>query len=111
MKHFENHSNKKIKEHFNSKEIFTFREFKETEIIKIIKELSKNKASIFKDIPVKIMINSVHVYSQGFTNNSNYYVKSGNFPDTLKYADMTPVFKKGDTKDKRTIDLQVLFAN
>ena len=28
LRHFKNHSNKKIKKHFNSKEIFTFREFK-----------------------------------------------------------------------------------
>ena len=27
-------------------------------------------------------------------------VKSGNFPGILKYADVTPVFKKGDTTDK-----------
>ena len=37
--HFKNHSTKKIKEHSNSKELFTFREFQETEIIKTIKEL------------------------------------------------------------------------
>ena len=58
-----NLSTKKIKEHFNSKEIFTCREFKETEIIKTIKVLPKNKTSTFKGIPVKIMINSVHIYS------------------------------------------------
>ena len=40
LRQFENHSSKKIKKH-NSKEIFTFREFKETEIIKTIKELPK----------------------------------------------------------------------
>ena len=46
------------------------------------------------------MINSVHIYSQVFTNIFNDCVKSGNFPDILKYADITPVFKKGDTTDK-----------
>ena len=39
LRHFNNHSTKKIREHFNIKEIFTFREFKETEIIETIKEL------------------------------------------------------------------------
>ena len=44
--------------------MLTFLEFKETEIIKTIKELAKSKANTFKDIPVKIMANSVHIYSQ-----------------------------------------------
>ena len=97
---FKNYSTKKIREHLNSKEIFTFREFQETEVLKTIKELPKNKASTFKDMPVKIIINSVHIYSKVLTNIFNDCVKSGKFPDVLKYADITPVFKIGDTTDK-----------
>ena len=100
LRHIKRHSTKKIKKHLNSKEIFTFRKFKETEIIKTIRELLKNKASTFKDIQVKIMVNSVHIYSQVLKNIFNDCVKSGNFPDILKYADTTPVFQKGDTTDK-----------
>ena len=100
LRHFKNHSTKKVKEDFNSKEIFTFREFKENEIIKIIKELPKNKASTFKVIPIKIMVNSFHIYSQVLTKIFNDCVKTSNFADILKYADITPVFKKVDTTDK-----------
>ena len=75
---------KKIKKHFSSKEIFTFREFKESEIIKTIKELPKNKAGTLEDIPVKIMVNVVHIYSQVLTNMCNDCVKSDNFPVILK---------------------------
>ena len=46
------------------------------------------------------MINSVHIYSQITTNIFNDRVKSGKFPDILKYADITPVFKTGDVTDK-----------
>ena len=46
------------------------------------------------------MISSVHIYSQVPTNIFNDCVKSGKLPDILKYADITPVFKKGDTTDK-----------
>ena len=46
------------------------------------------------------MVNSVHIYSHVLTNIFNDCVKRGNFPDILKYADITPVFKKGDTTDK-----------
>ena len=94
LKQFRDHFNQKIKKHFNSKEIFTVRDFKETEIIKKIKELSKNKASTFKDTPVKMMINSVYIYSQILKNIFNGCVKSGNFPDILKYADITPAFRR-----------------
>ena len=51
LRHFEDHSTKKIKKHFNSTELFTFSVYKETEIIKTIKKLTKNKASTLKDIP------------------------------------------------------------
>ena len=54
---------KKIQKHFNGKEKFTFREFHVYKILKIIKELPKNKASFFfKNIPVKIMVNWIHIY-------------------------------------------------
>ena len=39
LRHFNNHSTKKNRERFNIKEIFTFHEFKETEIIETMKEL------------------------------------------------------------------------
>ena len=69
-----------------------FHEFQQTEIIKIIEELPKNKASTFKDIPVIIMVNSVHIYSHALTSILNDYLKNGNFPDIRKYGDITPVF-------------------
>ena len=90
----------KIKKHFNRKEIITFCEFKETEIIKAIKELP---GSTFKDISLlKIMLNSVHICSQVLSNMFNGCVKSGNFPDLLKFADITPVFEKRNTIGKTT---------
>ena len=46
------------------------------------------------------MVNSFHIYSQVLINIFNDCVKSSNFPDILKYAEITPVFKKVDTTDK-----------
>ena len=45
------------------------------------------------------MIISVHSYARALTKVSNHYVKSENFPDIAKYV-YTPVFEKGDEKDK-----------
>ena len=46
------------------------------------------------------MIDSVYIYSQVLTNIFSNCVKGGKSPDILKYADILPVFKKGDTTDK-----------
>ena len=46
------------------------------------------------------MVNSLHIYSQVLTNIFSDCVKSGNFPEILKYANITQVFKKGNTTDK-----------
>ena len=46
------------------------------------------------------MINSVHICSKVLTKIFNDCVKSGKFRDILKYADITPVFKKGYATDK-----------
>ena len=53
------------------------------------------------------MVNSVHIYCHALTkfheNTNNYShvfndcINSGNFPDILKYVEITPVFKKGNT--------------
>ena len=61
LQQFKNQSIKKIQEHFNIKGKFTFCEFQQDEITKIIKKLTENKAITFKDIPGKIVINSVHI--------------------------------------------------
>ena len=48
------------------------------------------------------MVNSVHIFSHALTKVFSNCAKSGNIPDILKYADITPVFKKGDTTDKNS---------
>ena len=67
-----------MQKHFNDKEKFTFCQFQQDEVIRIIKGLPKNKTLTFKDIPVKIMFNSVLVYSQNVFYD---FVKSVNFQD------------------------------
>ena len=80
-----------MQKHFNGKEKVTLRYFQQGEIIKVI-ALPKNKALTFKDISVKIMFKSVHVYFQALTKNYQRLCKSWNFPEILVYADITPAF-------------------
>ena len=55
---------------------------------------------MFKDIPTRMIKDAAHVYSHKLTIIFNNCIKSKKFPDILKYADTTPVFKKGNTTDK-----------
>ena len=64
----------------------------ENGIMGIIKALPRNTS-------VRIMINSVHVYSPALMKLFNHYVKSEHFPDILKYV-YTPVFLKSDKSEK-----------
>ena len=96
---------KKINQSYPKQETFSFREIRETETLEIIKSLPKNKATVFKDIPMRIIKNAAHVYSHRLTIIFNNCIRNGKFPDILKYVDITPVFKKGDTTDKEATDL------
>ena len=62
--------------------------------------LSSNKASSIEDIPIKIFKNSIHIYSEKRTNIFNECLINRKFPDTLKRADVTPIFKKGNDNEK-----------
>ena len=95
-----NTSIKKINQSYPKQKTFLFCEIRETETLEIIKSLLKNKAIVFKDIRMRIIKDAAHVYSHRLTLIFNNYIRNGKFPDTLKYTDITQVFKKVDTTDK-----------
>ena len=66
----------------------------------MIKSLSTDKASLIEDNPIKILKNSIHIYSEKLTNIFNECLINGKFSDTLKRADVTPIFKKGNDNEK-----------
>ena len=74
------------------RQTFSFREIRETETLEIIKSLPKNKATVFKDIPMRIIKDAAHVYCHRLTVIFKNCIKDSKFPDILKYADITPVF-------------------
>ena len=47
---------------------FSFPLFSKENILKAIKSLSSNKASPIEDIPIKILKNSIHIFSEKLTN-------------------------------------------
>ena len=98
---FENHNSIcKIKGYYKDEPSFEFKQFTINELLEIIKELPSNKASVLNEIPIKIIKNSSQVYSSKLTPILNQCVSTASFPDLLKYADVTPVFKKGNVTEK-----------
>ena len=97
---FEKHNSiGKIKGYNKDELSFEFQQCTTNELLKIIKELPTNKASVLNDIPVKIIKNSAQVYSSKLIQVVDHCVCTSSFPDLLKYADVTPVFKRGDVTD------------
>ena len=93
----------KIKENYDSQEnSFSFTFFSKGNIPKVIKSLSSNIASPVEDIPIKILKNSMHIYSEKLNNIFNECLINGKILDLLKRADVTPVFKKGNDNGKES---------
>ena len=92
---------RKIKEvHKIEENSFSFTLFTEEEVKDAIKNLPNNKATTFNDIPVKILKQFLEVYSKKLTDIFNDCLTTGMFPDILKEADVTPVYKKDDVNNK-----------
>ena len=98
-KSFLNRSIKKINQSYHKQDTFSSREIQETETLEIIKSLLKNKATLFKDIPRRMIKNAAHVYSRRLIIIFNSFIRNRKLPDTPK--EITPVFTKADTTDKR----------
>ena len=93
----------KIKEKYITQEnSFSFTLFSKEDIVKAIKSLSSNKASPIEDIPIKILKNSIHIYSEKLTNIFNECLINGKFPGILE-IDVTLISKKGTIMKRKTI--------
>ena len=77
---------------------FSFRPVSVEEVKKIIRDLKTNKA-VGGEIPTKILRECEFTFDV-LTNCINKSVETGYFPDSLKLANVAPVFKKEDLFDK-----------
>ena len=68
--------------------------------IKEDNKLSIEKAFQTLDTPVKIIKENKDFISYFVYNNFNNALSSSQYPNGLKYAEVTPVFKKDDKSDK-----------
>ena len=77
-------------------EYFHFPSIEEKSIIIEILSQDKSKTTPMDSIPLKIIKDNHDIFSQKLLVD----IKFGIFPTNLKYADVSPVFKKGDRLDK-----------
>ena len=90
----------KINESIKLTETFTFSKVNETPIKTEILELNPKKSAGFDAIPSKIIKDSIKVLTSPLTNLFNTSVIESVFPSDLKYANVTPLYKKDDNTNK-----------
>ena len=90
----------KIKQVFNVADLFSFHEVTEDEIRKETSKLGSSKSNLVEDIPAEMLKSTVDVQVSLLTKITNSSPRNGCFPDKLKAAEVTPIFKKTDDLDK-----------
>ena len=84
----------------NDDELFQFKKISEDNVRYEIKMLSKKKASISNDIPIRILKECCNTMSKDLTLIFNQCIENNDFPNPLKLAEITPIFKKNDNTNK-----------
>ena len=85
---------------FHHRQTFNFCYVSAKEVKKELMNLSSKKVTRKGDIPAKILKDSLSVYTKELTTVFNNCLKDGLFPNELKLADISPVFKKDDDLNK-----------
>ena len=85
---------------FHCNEVFNFCYATEEEVRKEILNLSSKKATRIGDIPVKELKTNINIYLKELTPLVNDCIEKGVFPYKLKLADVSHVFKKGESLNK-----------
>ena len=96
----EHPSIRKIKERFEQSTSFLFDSITASQIEDEIMDLNSKKAAGYDSIPPKILKNSVSTIKEPLSQLFNTSVKENLFPADLKYANVSPLFKKDDNTNK-----------
>ena len=80
---------------------FSFKSIFKDDIIESVKKLPSNKASISNDIPISITKNFATCYCEKLASIFNDCLKENKFPNLIKIAEISPVFKKLDNNTSK----------
>ncbi len=79
---------------------FAFTHISVTEMTKMLKHVNPKKATGFDQFPPKLLHAAGSVLAPSLTSLVNYTITCCQFPEDLKCAELSPVFKKDDVLDK-----------
>ena len=91
----------KIKENVKVETKFKFTDTTGDEIYSKIKSLDPKKASMENDIPAKMLIGTNDIISAYISKMFNESKNSESFPNSLKTADITPIYKEKEKTSKK----------
>ena len=101
IKKYKNHpSILRIKGSFKYPKVFLFKYFNVEDVKREINDISSKKATPKGDIPVKILKWNSDIIALVLTECYNQNIKSSKFPNELKNADISPIYKKKDRHQK-----------
>ena len=90
----------KIQEALNTPDKLSFHEVSEDEVRKEILRLDGTKSTPVGDIPAGMLKSTIDIHASILTKIINLSLRNGCFPDDLKAAEVSPIFKKNDDLDK-----------
>ena len=104
LSYFKDHDSiKLISSHMESSgndDDFMFKTVTEAEVKTIILNLNEKKSAVIGSIPCNILKETCDIHMPFLTKLINEAIRVGRFPDELKIAEVTPVFKKSDQLKK-----------
>ena len=109
-KHSKHPSILRIKQYFKNLTELSFVPVDKDVIAKKIKNLNTKKVAPQDDIPVMILKLNNYIFSQYLSQIFNESIEAANFPNKLKYVDITTVYKKIMDTKKKIIDLSALYV-
>ena len=90
----------KIQEAFNTSDNFSFHEISEGEALREILRLDGTKSTPVGDIPVEMLKSAIDIHASILTKIINLSLRNGCFPNDLKAAQVSLIFKKHDDLEK-----------
>ena len=98
-----------IKDRIRNPASSSFQEASLSDIGKELRNLNTKKASTFGNIPPNILRANKKSCSETLAELFNNNLLTSSFPTELKVADVSPVFKKGDSLKRKSIDQLVYY--
>ena len=89
-----------IRKHLKNHDVFSFKTVDISDTEKEINNINPKKSTTSNSIPPKILKTSTKVSASVLHKLFDYSIEKSDFPQNLKLADLTPVYKMNDPLDK-----------